>query len=408
MDHATKPTGDPRPYGPGERLQAIDILRGLALFGVLAINLETSFRVSIFQQLLPQHPPAGLERMVQAVLDIFIDMKAFALFSLLFGVGLAIQFDRMPPSARPVLLVRRLLALLAFGVCHIVFLWEGDILVEYAVAGLLVLPFLFGPTWLMSAACAALLTFYLAMPFLPALAPFPTATWLMQQLQRANAVYPHGGYGAVLQTRLGELPGILVLHIQILPRTLGLFLFGALSWRLGFFRRLAARRKRLGAIAGLMLAAGLAAVLATTGRAYTGWPSVGPWDRSLQPAGEMLLAMGYAALVLAICSGRGARLLAWAAPLGRTAFTNYILQTVILSLVFYGYGLGLFGKLDLVSGLGVVVALYIAQALVSRMWLRAFRFGPLEWLWRVLTYGRRLRLRKGAPSAQPEVTGLAT
>jgi len=129
------------PVLPGERINSLDALRGLALFGVLAINLETEFRVSIFRQFLPREPETGIERHVDAFLQIFLDLKALAVFSLLFGIGLAIQYERLDGNPRrSVLLVRRLLALLIFGVVHLFLIWNGDILTEYAIAGLMPFP----------------------------------------------------------------------------------------------------------------------------------------------------------------------------------------------------------------------------------------------------------------------------
>ena len=109
----------PKPVSPSERINAIDVLRGLALFGVLAMNIVTVFRVSIFAQFLPNAEPAGpLDRAVAAVLTVAVDFKALALFSLLFGVGMAIQFERLAGNARRmILLVRRLAVLLAMAWC---------------------------------------------------------------------------------------------------------------------------------------------------------------------------------------------------------------------------------------------------------------------------------------------------
>src|SRR3954452_8419726 len=136
----------PRPVSPSERIDAIDVLRGLALFGVLAMNIVTIFRVSIFAQFLPNTEPAGpFDRAVAAVLTVAVEFKALALFSLLFGVGLTIQFERLARNARRmILLVRRLAVLLVIGLVHLYLIWNGDILVEYALAGIVLLPFLLG------------------------------------------------------------------------------------------------------------------------------------------------------------------------------------------------------------------------------------------------------------------------
>jgi uncharacterized protein len=103
-----------------------------------------------------------------------------------------------------------------------------------------------------------------------------------------------------------------------------------------------------------------------------------------------VLAIGYAALVIWIVTAtRRASLVGWAAPVGRMAFTNYLIQSVVLGLTFYGYGLGLMGRLGVAAGLAMAVAIYAMQVVASRLWLRDHCFGPLEWRWRTLMYGKR-------------------
>jgi uncharacterized protein len=103
----------------------------------------------------------------------------------------------------------------------------------------------------------------------------------------------------------------------------------------------------------------------------------------------VVLAIGYAAAVLwAVSCTRYRSLLAWAAPVGQMAFTNYVSESFLLGLLFYGYGFGLMGRLGVAAAFAVALAVYVAQVFVSRWWLRSYRFGPLEWLWRTLTYGQ--------------------
>src|SRR5215469_14257829 len=129
-----------------DRIGSIDIIRGLALFGVLAINLLMEFRVSIFRQFSGPAGGSAFDQYVDRLLSVALEMKAFAVFSFLFGVGLAIQYERISRNEFPLrLLVRRLVVLLASGLVHLCLIWNGDILTEYAVAGLLALPFLFLP-----------------------------------------------------------------------------------------------------------------------------------------------------------------------------------------------------------------------------------------------------------------------
>lgn len=376
------------PIASSDRIEGIDVLRGLALFGVITINVVFEFRVSIFEQFLP---PTGsaIDRALKDVLTAALELKAFAVFSFLFGVGLAIQFDRLANNPRRlVLLVRRLVVLLMLGAVHLFLIWNGDILVEYAIAGLVVLPFLFGPRWLVGFATTASLLLYLAMPLLPPVVQFPSQFWLREHIAEVAKVVGHGGFLEILAFQIREIPAVLVLHVLIFPRTVGLFLFGFLAWRSGILRRASDHRPLLFglAIGGVVFGAALAA--AVEGRALFGWPLLGPVRYVIERLSGLLLASGYAATVLALVSvAVGQRMLAWAAPVGRMAFTNYLCHSVILGWIFFGYGLGLFDRLSVATALAIGAVLCAVQVGVSAWWLARYRFGPVEWLWRSLMYG---------------------
>jgi uncharacterized protein len=374
------------PIEPSQRIDGIDILRGLALFGVMAINVVFEFRVSIFEQLLPDAGSgSAFDRALKHVLTAAVEMKAFALFSLLFGAGLAMQVERLAKTPkRTALLLRRLIALLAIGLAHLLFIWNGDILVEYAVAGLLVLPVLLGPPRLALGCAVAALLLYLIMALLPPVLPFPSQTWLRAHVAEATRVYGTGNFLDVLAFRLRELPAFMPLHVAVVPRTVALFLFGALAWRSGVLRGAQDYRLLLWAlaIAGIHLGGGL------VGAAEAG--KLGRWQELGDRLGGVVLATGYAAAVMGIVSyAASQRLLAWAAPVGRMAFTNYISQSVIFGFIFYGYGLGQFGRLSVSTALGIGFAVYLVQIAFSAWWLSRYRYGPIEWLWRTLMYGVR-------------------
>src|SRR5258706_3778348 len=187
----------------------------------MAVNLVSEFRVSIFRQFLPiERPLPPLDGGVEAFVSLALEMKAFALFSVLFGVGLAMQFDRLSRSGRPLYwLARRLGVLLLLGMIHLLLIWNGDILVEYAIAGFLVLPFLLAPAWLLAGACAGLLAFYVAMPLLHLPIPWPDTATLQQHVAEAGRVYASGGIAEIWRFSIGELPLISLLHGFIFPRT---------------------------------------------------------------------------------------------------------------------------------------------------------------------------------------------
>ena len=360
------------PVKPAERIDGIDILRGLALLGVLVINVVFEFRVSIFAQFVPAGTDSAIDRALNSFLEAAIELKALALFSFLFGVGLAIQFDRLGDNPRRfVLLVRRLIVLLAIGLVHLFLIWNGDILVEYAVAGLLVLPFLFAPRWLVLLAAGAALLLFLTV--FPAIVPLSSAAWIANHLAEATRAYRDGGFVDVLAFRIREVPAIVPLHVLIFPRTIALFLLGVLVWRTGILLRPWQHKRLLFALAagGVIIGAGLTVAE--------------QWR-----IGGVILALGYAAaIILCVSFPAGQRLLAWAAPVGRMAFTNYFMQSLVLGWIFYGYGLGLFGRLSVTAALAIALALYAAQIAFSAWWLARYRYGPVEWLWRSLMYGKR-------------------
>jgi uncharacterized protein len=376
------------PVAPSERIDSIDVLRGLALFGVLTVNIVFEFRVSIFEQFLP---PTGTEAAVDRALRNFLaaafGLKALALFSFLFGVGLAIQFDRLANHHRRLaLLVRRLAVLLAIGAAHLLLIWNGDILVEYALAGLLVLPFLFAPRWLVLVAATAALAVYLAMPLLPPVVQLPTNAWMRAHIAEAAQAYGTGGILDALVFRVREIPAIFPLHALIFPRTIALFLFGGLAWRTGILLCPSNHRRLLFkvAVAGLILGAGLTVAV------MFGWPALGRAQDTAERLGGVMLALAYAATVIGCMTlPAGHKMLGWAAPVGRMAFTNYIAQSLILGWIFYGHGLGLFGRLSVTAAFATGVAVYVAQVAFSAWWLRRYRYGPIEWLWRTLMYGNR-------------------
>lgn len=367
----------PDPTLPAERIDLIDILRGLALLGVLLVNIDTAFRTTLFEQFTEAPAKGAADRIAQLALWLGFEFKAFALFSLLFGAGMAMQQERFAARSGKAAwrLARRQLVLLAFGLVHLVLIWNGDILTEYAAAGLIVLPLLFARTGVTASAAALLLLFYLWQPWLIGDLGLPGPADMIQHIADARRVYGTGGFVEVLRFSIGELPFIVPLHVYVLARTVGLMLLGAVAWKSGVIREW--RR-----YAGLFRP--LAAVCLTSGVVLT---LIGRGDALADALAPILLAVGYASLLLGF--GEAARrLFRWVAPLGRMAFTNYIAQSVILGLIFFGYGFGLLGYVGAATGVAMGLALFLTQAAFSVVWLQTHRFGPLEWLWRSLTYGR--------------------
>jgi uncharacterized protein len=353
----------------------------------MAINVVTEFRVSIFEQFLPARMnEPWFDRVLQSILMVGIDLKAFALFSLLFGIGLAIQYDHLSASSRRMaLLVRRLAFLLVIGGFHLVLIWNGDILLEYALAGFIVLAFLPGPAGLLIFAGTSLLALFITGPFLPPIASLPSLRWMTQHTAEAARVYSSGGFTEVLAFRVRELPAIVPLHVIILPRTVALMLIGAAAWRWGLFRRGSRANSylSLAAFFGIVAGGSLAVALANE------WLQLG-WKAklSLDRLATVLLACGYgAAIIWAFHKPGPKRFIVWAAPVGRMALTNYLTQSLTFGWIFYGYGLGLFARLGVAAAFAIGSFVYVLQAGLSASWLLKYNYGPVEWLWRSITYG---------------------
>jgi uncharacterized protein len=390
-----------QPVGETERYRHLDVLRGLSLFGVLLVNLLTLFRVSLFQHMLEFHTdPGRANHLVDLLVAALVEFKAFTLFSFLFGVGTAIQAERSAARGLPVtgFLLRRFLVLLAIGLCHMFLIWNGDILLLYAVCGLLMVPTLGLPA-------RTLAIFGIAAILLPGFVPlgvgFPGAQAWRAQAAAAMRVYGHGSYLAILAFRWTETwRMILPLVWSVLPRTAGLMWLGAAAWRGGLLRRPEQHRGLLWAVlVGGGVIGGATSFLHVLAKSSGG---SSPLLSELQDMVSTIpLAFAYAAgLLLWMQPPRALRLTAPFGAAGQMALTNYLTQSIVLGFVFYGYGLGLFGRIGPAAGVGMAVAFYGAQLAFSLVWLRRYRFGPVEWLWRSLTYGRRQPMHRRIPLAK--------
>jgi uncharacterized protein len=347
-----------------ERVAEIDALRGLALFGVCLVNLVTIFRVSIFRYLDVFYTEPGTANAVaQWVIAMLFESKAFAIFSLLFGVGLSI-FRQSHGTAR---LARRLAVLLFFGLAHVLLVWNGDILTAYALGGFLALPFL-GRKSPIIPICVGII-YCLPLP-IPDVLPH----------NYDAHVYATGTWTEIFHFRLNETRHYIApLLLLTLPRIWALLLLGDWAWR----RQIHRDRRKLRVIAWVGLGIGGSATL-LEGIAAQVHVSLGPVEPLVSSLSNVPFGLGYAAAFFLLA---GPRLVRWLAPVGRMALTNYLTQSLICSLIFYGFGFGLFDRIGAAAGAGLAIAIYLAQCIASHFWLQSFRFGPFERIWRAFTYG---------------------
>lgn len=377
------------PAQPPERIAVVDMLRGFALFGILLVNMGVFSIPWTDENAARLLFPGSLDRAVAWAIRFLAESKFVSLFAFLFGLSTWLHGERL---REPRLQRRRLWLLLLFGLAHALLLWSGDILVLYALLGLVLLRLWNRSTltlaWI-SAVCLALPI--LASSLVTLIPGEATPAGELTAMGRiALQVYQGGTYPQILLFRVWEL--LLVYLGLIISAGIGhlfaLFLIGLLAGRLGIFRNAGVELFRR--IFGWGLAIGTAGSLLL---AQGGDPPLAYAVGTAIGGSSMGLAYGAGLVLLARRPGWAERLQPLASA-GRMAFTNYLMQTIICTTLFYGYGLGLYGRVGPAAGLLLTCTIYSLQVAGSHWWLRRFRFGPFEWVWRSLTYGRPQPIRR--------------
>ncbi len=406
------------PITSSDRIAELDVLRGIALFGVLTMNfiyIAGEGQLATEAQ-LKALPTANLDWWAHNAVRLFIGDKANTVFATLFGVGFYLQLKR--GEGRPGFesrYRRRLCWLLLFGLLNVFLLWHWDILHIYAIAGFFLLAMRRWSTRALVVA-GALAAFYsdkLQLWLIEAMhIPLPGSDDLFSQaaVHERQALGNSGDYtglvGNLAQFTLEDwlITGNMVAWIVY---ALGRFALGAAIGRSGVldniprFVPLLRRIARSAVPVGLLLNFVLAALFMGT------WEPLGEHETLVNVAEvlrspvALLLAAGYCAgIVVALQRPWGRRVFGVFAPVGRMALTNYLAQGLIYAFVMYeiGPGLGLAGQIGSFAVLLVCIAFFAIQIAYSHWWLARFRFGPMEWLWRALTYGERPAFRRVHPA----------
>jgi uncharacterized protein len=367
-----------------ERLVEVDAVRALALFGVLVMNLGemSGLKYLTMEARAAVEGPVGSAASV--ALRLLLDEKSLSAFSFLFGLSFALLLGRK--AGRPgflALYARRLLALAAFGLANVAFLFWGDILMTYAaLGGLLVLAARLPQSLLLTLSAALLLGVPAGLAVMGAAEPPPgqTATEL-----RALQAFGSGSYLRAMTQNFRMYAGVAGSGQPIANwdslNILGLFLLGLWTGRSGIPYDIRRHRPLLRRVAAVALPLGLLGAAA-----WVALPVTSPLH-TLMLAHAPVLAVGYMALAALLLSRpRGRWLRDRLAPAGRLALSNYLLYGLIGQVVFYGWGLGLIGEASTLNVLVIALASYILLLIASQLWLNRFRMGPAEWLWRCLTY----------------------
>lgn len=399
------------PVSLSERIEFLDVLRGAALFGIIAANMRgfNSPQETYWDHTLMWTGTA--DRVAQGFIDLFISGKFVTLFSFLFGIGFAIQMDRA--AARGVspksFYLRRLTILLLIGLAHAVLIWWGDILGPYALMGYFLFLFrnrsqrsilrwslgLYAYPLVINLAMLAAHYAGFSIPMPPSPGP--------EELQRVIGVYTTGSYFQIVAQHVKELPFNLAGLVFFYPRVLGIFLFGLWVWREGILRDLGSRVEMLRncqawglwlGILGNAATVAISEVVHPNPMLPSAWGSMMMLTSSLgMPAGSLFYASSLALIYRD--PAWQARLHSFAA-VGRTALSNYLLQSVVCTTLYNSWGFALYGSVGPMVGLVPTILIFGLQLPLSVWWTRRFAFGPMEWVWRSLTYGRSHLFARGA------------
>jgi uncharacterized protein len=379
------------PTAPAERIQAIDALRGIALCGILLINIPLMAGPIAMERPIGTPSLTDPDWQTWTIAQLFVFGTARGLFSMLFGIGLMLFFGGAGDRRR--LYLRRLALLFGFGVVNgTLLLWPGDILTTYALAGLCVIGFRGSqPYRLLIAGGIALGLLTMAMAIEVATMPAELGLYTPDMLARESAA------------RLGSYADSLVYLSKVTwvwtvdPATVlwtadasGFMLIGMALWRMGLF---AADARPPRGLAACGYAIGLTLRIAQVVIIWHNDGNPNGLTALIDQPARLAMTLGHVGLFLTLWRRVGAAgAFVPLAHMGRMALTLYLGQSLMAAIVFEGFGLGLWGKLNGWGEWAVAAAILAAQAIFASLWFARYRYGPAEWLWRWGTYGARPKL----------------
>ncbi|MVM35902.1 DUF418 domain-containing protein [Spirosoma sp. HMF4905] len=437
-------TADHRPVSQGDRIQTIDILRGVALLGILLMNIPGFAMPDNFDEVF-RNDPTTINFWLNAGITILFEGKMRAMFSLIFGVGILLFMarkekaatGRVPAGNRAIgLFFRRMGWLVLFGLLDShVLLWFGDILYFYGVVGMIAFWFRnLKPSLLaLGVPLVAIIGFVLMTLFFQNIRDKRLAYLAVQTAQQqgrtltatqqqaikdwqaaANEFFPNkvqaaehtrlmksNNYFVVASRYRQEVWDLQTKHLPLMIwDSLALMLLGMALYKWGFVTGQWSRRRYWQT---LLIGYGLGLSLVTysfyfgyqhfpTSEAFLAYLEEHPiqWTRLIYPFQRMLLVMAHASLIILLIKSKVVQgLLNRIGAVGQMAFTNYVMHTLICTFVFFGYGLNQYGEWQFYQLYFLVAAIWLLQLIVSPIWLRYFQYGPLEWVWRSLTYWQR-------------------
>lgn len=401
-----------QPVAPSQRVKEIDFVRGIALLGILMVNMSI-FRDSIFGMSIGKPTSEGmLSTFANGIIYLFAEGKFYSLFSLLFGFGFSIFLlkEQTQHIQMESVFKRRMLGLLGFGVIHAFLIWSGDILITYAILGFFLIAFKKVSNkglikWAIGLVVFVVVLQIFIFGMVELVSNTSYSSMVMEQVGNVEKVlgekailsrdiYSGINYVAMVGMRAKETVHQLSGFIVIFPSVLAMFLIGFALGKSGRLRNISDNKRFFRKMFWICLLLGLP--LATM-HAY-GMFAYSRMATDMSGSFHILgFFLGSPVLALAYFSGglllfnrfAESKFFQMIANAGRMALTNYLMQSIICTTIFYGYGFGLLGKVNAFYGLILTLVIWGIQLPLSSWWLSRYRFGPTEWLWRWITYGKK-------------------
>lgn len=391
------------PIADAERADVLDALRAFAVLGIFISHVPDFSGFTFMSETeRAAGDRFGANELLDPLLHFLIQGKFVSLFSLLFGIGFAVQLESAVRGSRNFArhFARRQAILLVIGLAHAL-IWYGDILKDYALIGLALIVTARWSTAAIGLAAASVLVLRIVWPLI-------MWTLFAGAAPLATDADPSGAFAALAQTFAGTDPlatfaaNLELLRFKALQMLydgkavsiLGMFLLGAYIGKRRLYRDLQAHSGLFGRVFVICAPLGVVgnALLVAIGPVTPAFPPSPSWvaQQTLAAVAVPLMTLGYATGFAWLWSKNNGSYLRAIGPAGRTALTTYVSQTLVGVFVFYGIGLGLHGSADLAACVAFAVAVFVVQCAIATLWLKHFRFGPLEWLWRRATYGTPL------------------
>lgn len=383
-----------------ERVESIDMLRGFALLGIFIANmLHFSWPYLYMDPYTWFTTPSDVATL--KAIKIGVEGSFYPIFAMLFGYGLNMQYEKSTALGNPFgsVYARRMTIMMFFGLAHALFIWYGDILFSYALMGFIMIAVVRIPKkWMLIIATAvyaipSLLLYGLFVLMNKNNSGSMVGSYAdIQQIELSISAYAHGTYGEIFSFRLFEwlLYGLTTSFLGVFI-ILPLIMIGAALSKYKVFERASQMKGRIAIIAGISLVVGV--LLKYT--PYFENATMGDITAAAHFGGPIVSIAYVGILLLLVQIPLFRTVFRPISKAGRMSLTTYITQSIVATTIFYSYGFGMYGKIDLITGVWIAVGVFAIQVIFAELWLSKFRMGPLEWVWRKGTYGKKLKNKEG-------------